>query len=136
MTVDRLTRVNELSKREIGELLYRVINEEGFDLAAVTITRVETSRDLREARVRVSIRDHLRDRDRLLSRLRHHRGEFQHRINADITLKRIPRLIFELDTSVEEGDRVLALLSRLIPESDTTPNVPTAPSEPDVGHPV
>ena len=41
MSVDRLTRVNELLKREIGDLLFRVMNENKFDLASVTVTRVE-----------------------------------------------------------------------------------------------
>ena len=113
MSVDRITRVNELLKREIGDLLFRVMNANGFDLAAVTITRVETSKDLREARVYVSILGHETERPRILALLSQRRGEFQRRINKDITLKYTPRLTFELDTSVEEGDRVLAVLAQL-----------------------
>ena len=41
MKVDRLTRVNELLRREIGGVLYRLLDPATFDLSAVTITRAE-----------------------------------------------------------------------------------------------
>ncbi|MDD4872151.1 MAG: 30S ribosome-binding factor RbfA [Kiritimatiellae bacterium] len=110
MTVDRLTRVNELLKREIGEALFQIIKEDDFDLSAVTITHVITSRSLQNARVMVSIRDHQDERPRMLSLLRKHRGKIQERIGKNVILKYTPRLIFELDTSIEKGDAVLSLL--------------------------
>ena len=113
MSVDRITRVNELLKREIGDLLFRVMHTNGFDLASVTITRVETSKDLREAHVYVSILGHETERPHMLALLSRRRGELQRRINKDVTLKYTPRLTFKLDTSVEEGDRVLAVLAKL-----------------------
>jgi ribosome-binding factor A len=129
MSVDRLTRVNALLRREIGELLFRIMNERGFDLSAVSITRVETSSSLRQARVMVSIRDHEEERDKMLRILRHHAPEIQAAINRDLTLKYTPRLSFLLDTSIERGDRVLSLLSEIVPnagnesggEGDPTP---------------
>lgn len=113
MSVDRLDRINELLKREIGDLLFRVMNENNFDLSAVTVTHVITSRNLRHARVLVSIRDHQEHQQRMISLLKKHRKEFQQRINTDINLKFTPRLTFELDTSIEEGDRILHRLSEL-----------------------
>ena len=113
MSTDRMLRVNELLRREIGESLFRIMNETGFDLSAVTITHVVTSRNLRNARVLVSIRDHEGQRKSMLSLLRRHRGEIQSKINKDLILKYTPRLAFELDTSVEKGDRLLTLLSEL-----------------------
>ena len=113
MSVDRITRVNELLKREIGDLLFRVMQANEFDLAAVTITRVSTSKDLRDARVYVSILGHEAERPHMLALLSRRRGEFQRRINKDVTLKYTPRLTFELDTSVEEGDHMLAVLAKL-----------------------
>ena len=113
MSIDRITRVNELLKREIGDLLFRVMHANKFDLASVTITRVETSKDLREAHVHVSILGHETERPRMLALLSQRRGEFQRRINKDVTLKYTPRLTFVLDTSVEEGDHVLAVLAQL-----------------------
>ena len=56
MKADRITRVNELIRRELGVQLYRIINRPNFDAAAVTFTHVLTSVDLRNCRVLVSIR--------------------------------------------------------------------------------
>ena len=113
MSVDRLTRLNALLKREIAESLFHVMNAEPFDLAAVTITHVITNRDLRSARVLVSIRDHTQDRRQMLDALRRHRGEIQDLINRDLVLKYTPRLTFELDLSIERGDRILGLLAHM-----------------------
>ena len=110
MSIDRMTRVNALLKREIGDALFAIMHEEAFDLSAVSITHVVASRSLREARVLVSIRGHEGERDRLLGLLRKHRAELQQRINKDLGLKYTPRLSFELDTSVERGDHVLSVL--------------------------
>lgn len=130
MSVDRLTRVNALLKREIGDLLFRVIHERGFDPSSVTVTRVDVARNLREARVYVSVRDHEREGERALATLRRHRVEIQRRINADIVLKYTPRLTFELDTSLVEGDRVLSLLSQLVPEAPPDQEADASPKDP------
>jgi len=125
MSTDRITRVNELLRREIGEGLFRIINEADFDLSAVTITSVATSRNLREARVLVSVRDNKERRKHILALLTKHRVEIQSRINKDLCLKFTPRLTFELDTSLEKGDQVLSILSKLETiESQQEPGTP------------
>lgn len=121
MTVDRLTRVNELLKREIGEALFKIVKEDDFDLSAVTVTHVITGSNLRNAKVMVSIRDNQDRRDRMLAILRRYRGEIQKRINKDITLKYTPRLTFELDTSIEKGDAVLSLLHKMERQGELPP---------------
>lgn len=109
----RLTRVNELIRREIAEALFRLMTENRFDLSAVTVTHVLTSANLRQARVLVSIRDHKDERGTMLSMLRQHRVELQELINRNLGLKYTPRLSFELDTSLERGDQVLNLLNAM-----------------------
>lgn len=113
MANDRLTRVNELLRREIGQLLYRVIHNRDFDISAVTITRVDVAPNLRHARVFVSVRDHHDDRESMVSTLRAHRHEFQQGISSTLNLKYTPKLRFELDTSLEAGDNVLDILNGL-----------------------
>lgn len=113
MSVDRLERVNALIRREIGESLFHIMNDQAFDLAAVTITHVITARNLRTARVLVSIRGTEAQKLEMLSLLRRHRPEIQNTINRDLTLKYTPKLHFHLDRSVEEGDHVLDILSHL-----------------------
>ncbi len=122
MTTDRITRVNELLRREIAGLLPRIVGHSGLDLAAVTVTHVITTADLRQARVLVSIRDHEDERDRMIVKLRRHRGEIQQHINRTLTLRYTPKLHFELDASIEQGDHVLNLLLDMEREGENEPN--------------
>jgi ribosome-binding factor A len=115
MKVDRLTRVNELLRREIGLILYRVIDRSVIDVAAVTITHVSVSSDLRTARVLVSVRGDETLHERALHHLRARRAAIQEAVAETVVLKYTPRLHFDLDRSVEVGDRVLTLLAKLEP---------------------
>jgi ribosome-binding factor A len=128
MNTDRITRVNELLRREIAEALFHVMNEANLDLSAITITRVIASRNLRNARVLVSIRDNVERRKSIIGMLVRHRVAMQAMINKDCQLKFTPRLVFELDPSLEKGDHVLAVLSKLeIPETEPEENVKSDP---------
>lgn len=113
MSIDRLTRVNELMKREIGEALFHISADEELDLSAITVTNVSTSSDLRNARVMVSIRDHKSERADILNSLTKMRGKIQKIINKNMTLKYTPCLTFELDNSVEKGDQVLGIIKEI-----------------------
>jgi ribosome-binding factor A len=94
------------------------------------VTHVITSSDLRSARVLVSIRGHEAERSRMLGQLRHHHAEFQRRLAENVILKYTPVLHFELDGSLESGDRVLNLLSELEPPPAAAPaSAPTAEKE-------
>ena len=99
---------------------------------------LNSTADLRQARVLVSIRDHEEERDRMIAKLRRHRGEIQQHINRTLTLRYTPKLHFELDSSIEQGDRVLNLLLDMEREdegerqagSSEQDDAPQAPEEP------
>jgi ribosome-binding factor A len=133
MSVDRMTRLNELLRREIGEALFRLVHERGFDLSAVTVTHVEITRDLREARVFVSIRDHEAERERMLARIRGHRAELQAVIAKHLTMKYTPRLTFVMDASIERGDHVLAILNNMPADEAQEGAAAPAPENPGEG---
>ncbi|MDD2240501.1 MAG: ribosome-binding factor A, partial [Kiritimatiellae bacterium] len=113
MKTDRITRVNELIRRELGLQLYRIVNRPDFDPAVVTFTRVRTAVDLRTCRVMVSIRGEPETQERLLHILRHHRVDFQTAIHTNLVLRYTPQLRFILDHSVAEGDHILQLLDQM-----------------------
>ncbi len=115
MSVDRLERVNELIRREIGEAFFRVISDTRFDRSAVTVTTVTTARNLRTARVLVSVRGDATVQQQTLSLIRRYRHDIQQAINHDLTLKYTPVLRFELDPSIQKGDHVLDILAHLEP---------------------
>ncbi len=123
MSKDRMARVNELLRREIGEVLYQVLGSSDLDLSAVTIVDVSASRDLRRAHVRVSVRDHEADKGKTLKTLRSRRAMIQKRINRDLVLKYTPRLSFELDKTVEKGDHILDVLDKMEHSSEPAPDL-------------
>jgi ribosome-binding factor A len=109
----RMTRVNELLRREIGLALYRLLNQDGIDLANITVTHVVTSSDLRTARVLVSVRGDAKKANSAMAALRERRGHIQKLISKNVVLKYTPRLTFGLDTSLQEGDHVLDILRNI-----------------------
>ena len=122
MPIDRLKRVNALLRRELAEAFFKVFQSGSLDLAAVTVVRVETARNLRNATVYLSFLGHQHERGTMLHMIARKRGELQRLINRDLTLKYTPRLEFRLDLSVEKGDHMLAVLAHLdIPKDGTEP---------------
>jgi ribosome-binding factor A len=120
MKQNRLTRINEQLRRGIGLTLFRVLQAEPVDLSGLTVTHVVTTSDLRGARVLVSVRNPA-ERRSTLARLQHHRAQIQEEVGKLVVLKYTPRLHFVLDTSLEEGDRVLSLLSGMETEHGQQP---------------
>lgn len=109
----RIIRVNELLKREIAVDIPRLFINTEFDTAAITVTRVETAPNLRDAAVYVSIFGHEDERSEMLRFLNTRRKEIQSRMSRNVTLKYTPKLHFKADHSIENGDRVLEILSDL-----------------------
>jgi ribosome-binding factor A len=124
MKSGRIARVNELLRREIATAFYRIFGERELDLSSVTVTQVDTSPDLRHARVRISIRGDPATQESTLRLVRRERTEFQRILGKNVVLKYNPQLRFEMDHSLEEGDRVLDLIRELEqpkPDSDEVP---------------
>ncbi len=118
MSVDRISRINQLLKQEIAQSLFKILHEPDIDLSAITVTRVLTSRDLHQARVYVSITGSDEQQQALMNRIRDHRTEIQGIINRNITMRYTPRLNFILDDSIKQGDHVLHILADLEAEAD------------------
>lgn len=119
----RIIRVNELLKREIAVDIPRLFANTDFDTGAITVTRVETAHNLRNATVYVSVFGHEDEREEMIRFLNAHRKEVQARMSKHVIIKYTPKLYFKLDSSLETGDRVLGILEELdIPEEedDTT----------------
>jgi len=118
MTIDRLARVNELLRREISEQLARLMSGGDVNPARLTITRVRVSPNLRTARVYVSIMADGEDCTIAMNAVKRHRKELQRHVAQDLHIKYTPRLVFEQDSSIAEGDEVLRMLSELDTNED------------------
>ena len=113
----RTERVDELLRQEIGALLAKEIADPRIGFA--TITDVETSPDLRHAKVWVSVIGGKADRDETLRALQQSMGYVRHELGRRLRIRRIPELHVRLDDSAERGTRVLHLLNEL--EAGTDP---------------
>lgn len=113
MAVDRIERLNSLIRREIAEAVPVVMAGSGVNVAAITVTRVSVASNLRNANVAISVFSPAKDRAHILSQVKARRQEFQRLVNRDIRMKYTPVLNFTLDESLERGDHVLDILSKM-----------------------
>ena len=105
----RLLKVNE-ALREV--LSREIAGLKDPRVGFVTVTGVETSNDLRHAKVFVSVLGGARERERSLDGLHAAHGFLQDRIAADMRIKRTPQLRFLYDESIDRGQRIESLLKR------------------------
>ncbi len=108
MTSDRMRRVNEA----VREVLSGAITSELKDprVGFVTVTAVETSPDLRHARVYVSVLGTDSVRRRSLDGLRSAHGYLQRRVADELHLKHTPTLDFVYDDTLDRAQRIQELL--------------------------
>lgn len=109
MNDQRLARVNELIKREVGEILTREFEHESNQL--VTVTEVITNDDLLTAHVKVSIWPP--DAHALFESLARQAGRFQHLLNQRLRMHPVPKIVFELDSRIAEAGRIEELLEEV-----------------------
>lgn len=113
MAVDRLERIDSLLKRVIAESMFSVMQGDSVAPGLITVTGVHCGKDLRDATVSVSIFGDDALKETAIRHLQHRAKRFQAVINREVRLKFTPRLLFQLDLSLEKGDEVLALISKL-----------------------
>jgi ribosome-binding factor A len=103
-----MRRINEVLREVVGA----AINNELSDprIGFVTVTSVETSPDLRTARVYVSVLGSEEEREETLAGLRSSHGVIQSKIAAETRMKRTPTLSFHYDDTIEKGVRISELL--------------------------
>ena len=108
MSADRMRRVNEAMR----EVLSGAITSEIKDprVGFVTVTAVETSPDLRHARVFVSVLGDGPVRKRSMAGLESAHGYLQKRVASELHLKHTPELDFILDETAERAFRLEAIL--------------------------
>ena len=112
---DRMRRVNEAVREVISEGVGELKDPRvGF----VTVTGVDTSADLRQATVFVSVLGTESKREKTLAGLAAAHGVLQARLARELRLKRTPQLTFEYDPTVERGVRMTQLIDELAPTDE------------------
>ena len=112
----RMRRVNEAVKEVLSSQLALGLKDPRIGF--VTVTGVDTSPDLRAARVYVSILGSEEEREAALEGLRSSKGFLQSRIGDELRMKRTPTLSFHYDETVERADRMTRLIDEVAPPED------------------
>lgn len=108
MAGPRMRRINEVLREVVGAAISSELSDPRIGF--VTVTSVETSPDLRTAKVFVSVLGDTEEREATLNGLRSSRGVIQSRIASETRMKRTPTLTFHYDDTVERGVRISELL--------------------------
>lgn len=110
MASNRIGRINEEIQRELAELL-RTLKDPRVQ-TMLSITRVDTTSDLRYAKVYVSVLEEARGKEAIRG-LRSAGGWLRRELGQRLQLRYTPELVFELDESLKYGAHMYELLSRL-----------------------
>ena len=124
----RTDRIDELLRQEIGAIVSRDVADPRVGFA--TITSVETTPDLRHARVWVSVIGQPAERDAAVAALQHAMPFIRHELGRTLRIKRIPEFHVHLDETADRGTRILRLLDEIETGAVPEPDVPIAESLP------
>ncbi|MEH2163431.1 MAG: 30S ribosome-binding factor RbfA [Nostoc sp.] len=109
----RVSRVAELIKREVSQMLLNGIKDDRVGTGMVSVTDVDVSGDLQHAKIYVSIYGTDEAKVETMAGLKSATGYVRSELGARVRLRRTPEVIFLEDRSIERGNKVLALLSQL-----------------------
>lgn len=107
----RMDRVNVLVRQEISRILSVEINDPRLS-SLISITEVQTSRDLRSAKVYFSVFGDANAKQSALEALESAGGFIHRTMKRNLSLKFAPFLTFQLDESIEQGTEMNDLITR------------------------
>ncbi len=116
MASNRINRINEEIQKELSQLLRKVKDPRVQD-TMISITRVETTPDLRYAKVFVSFLQEDRAKDAMAG-LKSAGGFLRRELGRNLQLRYAPELVWSLDDSIAYGARMLKLIDSLGVEQD------------------
>ena len=116
MASARIGRINDDIQRILADRLRQVKDPRVSDQGMITITRVDTTGDLRYAKVWLSVYG-LKDEKEFKKGLKSASGWLRRELGSALKLVYTPELVFEVDHSIEYGAKISGILDNLnIPE--------------------
>src|SRR5437879_4534517 len=110
----RQEKLGELIAAELSELMRTRLKDPRIGFASVT--HVEVSGDLRHAKISISVMGTPEEQEETMKGLRNANGFLRHELAQRLTIRYMPQLAFKLDTSIEEGARILGLINQVARE--------------------
>ena len=109
MPSNRIGRVNEEIQREMSSLIRTVKDPRVADAGMVSVTAVETTPDLKYAKIYVSVLDKSASAQ-VLKGLKSAAGYLRRELGRALNLRNTPELTFVRDDSIDKGAHILDLL--------------------------
>lgn len=109
MASNRLMRINEEIQKELSGMI-RNLKDPRVQDTMISITRVETTPDLRYAKVYVSVLDKS-DVKEVIKGLKSAGGYLRRELGRALSLRYTPELVFQADDSIDKGTHILKLLN-------------------------
>lgn len=109
MASNRIERINEEIQRQISADIRRLKDPRVSGSGMVSVTRVDTTGDLRYAKIYVSVLDKSQERD-VLKGLKSAGGFLRRELGSALGLRYTPELIFEADDSIAYGAHILEVM--------------------------
>lgn len=116
MSKVRNSRVGEQMKKELSQIIQLEIKDPRIGF--VTVTGVEVTGDLQEAKVYISVMGSEEQKENSMKALQKAKGFIRSEMGRRIQLRHTPDLIFKIDQSIEYGSKIEHLLNDIKKESD------------------
>jgi len=120
MASNRIGRINEEIQKELASLL-RNLKDPRVQNTMISITRVETTPDLRYAKVYASFLEEDKASDALKG-LKSASGYLRRELGSALNLRYTPELVWALDDSITYGAKMLKLINSLEVNKDEQPD--------------
>ncbi|NMP21832.1 30S ribosome-binding factor RbfA [Sulfobacillus harzensis] len=111
MNQSRAERIAQLMQRELGEMLFTEVKDPRIGF--VSITRVDLTRDLSQARAYVSVMGDLQQKEASLTGLRSAAPFLRGEVARRLKLRQAPELVFREDTGIEDSMHIQDLIRSL-----------------------
>ena len=112
MASNRISRINGEIQRELSEQFRRLKDPRVSQTGMVSITRVDTTGDLRYARIYISALDKSQEKE-VLKGLKSAAGFLRRELGRSLQLRYTPELQFVADDSIQHGAHILEVLRQV-----------------------
>ena len=117
MSYQRIDRISEQVRREVDRIIREQLSDPRIQ-GTYSVTRAEVTRDLRYAKIYVSILEE-ENRAPMMQALKKAAGFVRHELGQSMIIRYAPEILFELDNNSEYGIHIASVLKQVRPEEET-----------------
>ena len=117
----RIERINSVIQQEVSQLLRDQVNDPRLN-SLISITKVDTSADLRHTKIFISSFGEHVDKKEILDGFNAASGFLRSQLASRLQLRYMPDLSFQFDDSIERASEVLRLIDKVSTEDTENKN--------------